>query len=268
MALRIVSTPIEVHKVANQAVFVKRDDLCCEPPAPALGKLRGLDVVVSKLTASGHQTIGCWDTRVSTLGIGLAAAMRDVPGGRAVFCYPQLKHRPIPETVRLAEALGAEIVAMRGNHVSICYARARKTVEARGGAMLPFGLDCTEAVDAVAVEARTVPARYTANGTVVLSCGSAVTLSGLLRGLQPQPRRVIGVSAGRSLTKLRRCVLRHTGEIPRHLLLVPAAVPYDVACMDECPFPAHPNYDRKAWRYLCDNIQKLTPPVLFWNIGS
>lgn len=268
MALRIVSTPIEVHKVAGRSVFVKRDDLCCDPPAPPLGKLRGLDAIVSSLTANGHRTIGCWDTRVSKLGVGLAAAMRDVRGGRAVFCYPQLKNGPVPETVLLAEALGADIVSMRGNHVSICYAQARKIVEARGGVMLPFGLECAAAVGAVAGEAQSVPARHLANGTVVLSCGSGVTLSGLLRGLRPQPHRVIGISAGRSLAKLRGCVLRYVGEIPRHLVLVPAAVPYDFTCTDCCPFPAHPNYDRKAWRYLSDNIKMLKPPVLFWNIGA
>lgn len=122
MALRIVSTPIEVHSVSGRRVLVKRDDLCCEPPVPPLGKLRGLDVIVSSLPASGRRTIGCWGSRVSNVGVGLAAAMRDVRRGRAVLCYPQLKNEPIPETVRLAEALGADIVPMRGNHVSICYA--------------------------------------------------------------------------------------------------------------------------------------------------
>ena len=34
------------------------------------------------------------------------------------------------------------------------------------------------------------------------------------------------------------------------------------------PFPAHTNYEGKAYEYLVNNIDKLKQPVLFWNIGS
>jgi hypothetical protein len=35
-----------------------------------------------------------------------------------------------------------------------------------------------------------------------------------------------------------------------------------------CPFPCHKFYDLKAWEWLMENIDKLRPPILFWNIGS
>jgi len=36
----------------------------------------------------------------------------------------------------------------------------------------------------------------------------------------------------------------------------------------KCPFPCNPYYDRKAWRWLAENINSLAKPLLFWNIGA
>jgi hypothetical protein len=89
---------------------------------------------------------------------------------------------------------------LHGNHVAICFAQAKRQVEALGGVMLPFGLECQEAVTGVAKEAARIPVEICA-GTVVLCCGSGVTLAGLLTGLKQLPQRLIGISSGRSLTR-------------------------------------------------------------------
>ena len=62
----------------------------------------------------------------------------------------------VPEAIRIAKELGAEIYPIRGNHVSICYSQVKKYVELLGGEILPFGLECIESVNAVAEEARSV----------------------------------------------------------------------------------------------------------------
>jgi hypothetical protein len=185
-----------------------------------------------------------------------------------LFFYPQLQGAPVPENVRQAIALGAEIFPMRGNHVGICIAQARALAEERGGVLLPFGLECQEAVDAVAEEAGTVPARFTRDGTVILSCGSGVTLAGVVRGLPGRPSRLLALSSGRSVSKLNQCIKRYLGDVPPFVDLIPAAVPYSYACDEPCPFPSHPNYDSKAWQLLRRRIAGLRPPLLFWNIGA
>lgn len=266
--LALKSTPIETHCLSQRCVLVKRDDLCSSPPAPPLGKLRGLQPILERLVAAGHKTIGCWDTRVSKLGIGLAAFARQFSGVKAIVCYPHLQNGTVPETIKMADSLGAEIVGMRGNHVSICFAQASKTVEGKGGVMLPFGLECEESVNAIAAEAATVPRGMLRNGTVVVSCGSAVTLSGLIKGLYPKPRRIIGISSGRSVSKLRQCLHRFIGNVPDNVTLVPASIPYNDVPNQTCPFPTHANYDLKAWHYLAENINSIASPVLFWNIGA
>jgi len=265
---RLASTPVEQYLVSQRIIFVKREDLFGIHPAPPLGKLRGLGVLLTNYQAEGVNIVGCWDTRVSKLGQGLAALVRNFPGMRAIVSYPARQGCALPEAVRIAADLGAEIMPVRGNHISICYSQISKRVTACSGKMLPFGLECQEAVRAVAVEAATLPASLVASATFILSCGSGVTLAGLLLGLRATPRRILGISSGRSLLKIRACVCRYVNALPSFVELRPAVIPYDVALEYPCPFPSHPNYDRKAWKFAVDNLQTLHDPVIFWNIGA
>lgn len=260
-------TPIEEVAVKGVTVFVKRDDLFGRVPAPPLGKLRGMRIVLRSLYESEVRLVGCWDTRVSKLGEGLAAGCREFPQMRAIVSYPTRVGAPLPGPVVRAAALGATILPLRGNHVAICFAQAKRKVEALGGIMLPFGLDCPEAVTGVAQEAARVPPEL-CGGTIVLCCGSGVTLAGLLIGLKQLPQRLIGISSGRSLAKIRACIQKYVAKPVGCVELVEALMPYDSVSTVTCPFPAHPNYDLKAWQYLQDNIRRMKPPILFWNIGG
>ena len=261
-------TPIERYLVRGREVFVKRDDLFGKYPAPALGKLRGLEVLLASYHERGFRVVGCWDTRVSKLGQGVAALIRKFSGMHALISYPHRKGYAVPNQIQIAEELGAEVIPMSGNHVSICYSQATKLVKKRSGIMLPFGLDCAEAVNAIAKEAASLPAELTSGGTLIVCCGSGVTLSGLLRGIRALPKRIIGISSGRSIAKILVCVSRYTVELPNAVKLRPATFPYEYALDFPCPFPSHPNYDLKAWKYLVDHIGRLSDPILFWNVGA
>lgn len=43
---------------------------------------------------------------------------------------------------------------------------------------------------------------------------------------------------------------------------------YDEMDFYETPFPCNPNWDKKAWWWLDNNIDKLNGKTLFWNIGA
>jgi len=133
--------------------------------------------------------------------------------------------------------------------------------------MLPFGLECREAVAAVALEAARTPSDL-ARGTIVVCCGSGVTLAGLIKGLPVAPAKIVAVSSGRSLARIRACLLRYVEEVPPAVELLPAIMAYDAVPQLQCPFPSHPNYDLKAWWLLIREIGRLEDPVLFWNIGA
>jgi hypothetical protein len=261
-------TPIEEYKIRDLVVFVKREDLVGKPPAPPLGKLRGLIPVLQRFHRDGVRTVGCWDTRVSKLGVGLAAAVRQFEGMRAICGYPALRRMPTPCHLELAARLGAELFPTTPNHAQICFSMTRKYVEGLGGTILPFGLECAEAVRAIAQEASFIRETSLLRGTLLLSCGSGVTLAGLLKGLPLLPRRIIGLSSGRSLDRIRLCLLRYVSSLPDSLELRAAEVPYDTVVDIGCPFPSHPNYDRKAWAMLLREGSRWPRPILFWNIGA
>lgn len=261
-------TPIEEYAIDSMVVFVKREDLVGIPPAPPLGKLRGLMRILQRLHRDGVRTVGCWDTRVSKLGVGVAAAVGQFESMRAIIGYPALRGMPAPSHLALAAQLGAELYPTVPNRAQICFSVTRKYVEKSGGTILPFGLECVEAVRAVAQEASSLRVSGVLQGTLLLSCGSGVTLAGLLNGLPALPRRIIGLSSGRSIDRIRRCLLRHVSGLPDCLELRAADMPYDATVDIDCPFPSHPNYDRKAWALLLREGTRWPQPVLFWNIGA
>jgi 1-aminocyclopropane-1-carboxylate deaminase/D-cysteine desulfhydrase-like pyridoxal-dependent ACC family enzyme len=261
-------TPIERYRVGTYWVRVKRDDLYAAPPAPPLAKLRGAMSLLATLHSQGVRLVGCWDTRISALGQGIVACCASFPGMHVVVAYPKTKGSNTPDPIARARKLGAEILPVVAGRITISFAAARREVERRGGVMLPFGLECAESVSAVARAAATVPPAYTSSGTVVVSSGSGVTLAGLILGLSGRPTRFIGVSSGRSIDSIQRCLNRHGITECERIQLVPAREAYDVPVDFECPFPSHPNYDRKAWRFLAENAGSLQRPLFFWNVGA
>ena len=260
-------TPLEVHRVGGREVFVKREDLYGIPPCPPLAKLRGIRGLLARLHGGGTRLVGCWETGVSRVGEGVIVACREWPGMSAVVFHAVRKSTPEPECARRIRELGGDSEGIPVNTLPVCWAQARKRIVARGGAMIPFGIECEEAVEEVAREAATVPVERVHGGTLVLCCGSGVTLAGLLRGLPVLPDRIVALSAGRSIAKIAQCVQRHV-TLPAIVELYPAAVPYAQALELACPFPAHPHYDLKAWKHLLEHLDEYTDPVLFWNIGA
>jgi threonine dehydratase len=260
-------TPVECHSVLQKNVNVKRDDLYSLPPAPALGKLRGMRSFLKTLLNGGTKIVGCFQTRVSNVGHALAAACLEFPGLHAVVVYPQLRKQERPESVRRAERLGATVCAIRPNVLPICYQQSKRLLAEMGGVLLPFGMDCVDAVDAVVREATLLPASVYRAGTVIVPCGSGVTLGGVLRGIRYPVRRVVGVSCGRSVEKIRKCVEKYIS-IPPFVDLVAPSLPYYQSPRTCCPFPAHPHYDLKAWKYLAEHLDELQEPILFWNVGA
>src|SRR5260370_38973516 len=84
-------TPIERYFLDGRSVYVKRDDLYAAPPAPPLAKLRGAMSLLTRLYSDGVRLVGCWDTRISALGQGIAACCSCFPCMRTIVAYPNIK---------------------------------------------------------------------------------------------------------------------------------------------------------------------------------
>ncbi len=263
------STPIETYKIGAVPVHVKRDDLFALPPAPQLGKLRGLRAVLPRLRSEGRFHIGCFEAHHSQVGVAVAAACANEVGFSCTVVYPQFGNAPLRETVLQAKSLGAQVVPVRGNHVPINHNQAKKIVEAGGGWMIPFGFEFEEAVQAVSTEARLTPSEFVNDGTVIVPCGSGVTLAGVVKGLWDRANLFVGVSVGRSSRGIVRCLRASgIGDLSSVEIIEPKRS-YGEKCESSAPFPCDEYYDLKAWSYLSSDISKFKDaPILFWNVGG
>lgn len=271
MSLLSAVTPLEAYEVQGRRVWVKREDLATNPPAPALAKLRGVLPHLERVKAAGRQIVGVLDTRISKSGWGVAAVARELGGLEVWAFYPALKADAgrIREQEAQAQRLGAKLCPLKGGRCAILYARARRVVEEAGGYMMPMGLVVRESVVAIAGVAQALPEEVR-GGDVVLSVGSGMTVAGIAMGAAKRMHRIYGISAGMATAKQHKRIQTTTGlALPLNVrLILPEGVGYFDCEQIATPFPSSPYYDKKAWRWLENNLDSLRDPVLFWNIGT
>ena len=269
-------TPIEEYEVGSETIYVKREDMYGQDPMPPLAKLRGIRIVLDNLYKQGVRTVGVLDTRVSKSGQGVAAVRKyEHPDMNLMLGYPITKANSIiPPQHKIAGQLGARLCPQQATRQSIMYYRFKKWVEEENGVMLPHGLPFVETAKSVAQEASTVPEELL-QGSLVLIVGTGTMLAGILMGLKVMPKKIVGISAGkdtlgqfRTVNRIMKEAMPFVRKDTGMLKLLQPIMPYDVADDFVCPFPSHPNYDRKAWRWLCEHINELEKPILFWNIGA
>ena len=264
-------TPIEKYKVKDRIVYVKRDDLFGRHPAPPLAKLRGIKPILERLNEKGVKVVGINDTRVSKAGQGLAILAKQLDM-KAILGYPNYRSGEIPPQHKIAQEYGAEIYPVRANRVNIMYYQTKKYVESKGGYMLPKALITMDTVKNVAREASTIPEDLL-DGSMVICAGSGTITSGVICGLKKIPDQFYVISIGMHKNKTQTILklLWKYGKyysIPKQVKILRYPKDYYDEEKFSCPFPSHPNYDRKAWRWLVENIDSLKEPVLFWNIGA
>ena len=277
MALKIedlfaAKTPVEEHDIGGHCVWVKRDDKFGRPPAPPQAKCRGLCALIEG--NAGIQGMACWDTRVSTLGIGVAALCRAM-GIKAMIGYPftakMIKEGRIPEPAAYAQALGAEIVQCPATRLTISQAFLSRAACARGFQIIPAGLACPEGFSAARQAGRELP-EYVLGGTLVMVAGSGIISSGVLAAHMDDFKKVCLITIGRPPSAVARRIAQNIGRIAPYVSIqaYPKLGYYDPLDIP-VPFPAHPHYDMKSWHWLQMEIERGTrfpEPILFWNIGG
>jgi len=269
-------TPIEEYKVGSTTVYVKREDLYGQDPMPPLAKLRGIRIVLDSLYTKGVRTIGVLDTRVSKSGQGVAAVRRyEHPDMKLLLGFPVTKaDGTIPPQFIEAFKLDAILCPQQATRQSIMWYKFKRIVGEQGGVMLPHGLPFVDTAVSVAREAAAI-SKELLQGSLVLIVGTGTMLSGILLGIKELPKMIVGISAGKAPETQYRIIndiLRQCAPFQPlksgHVKLLQPIMPYDKADDYPCPFPSHPNYDRKAWHWLCEHIDSLPEPILFWNIGA
>jgi 1-aminocyclopropane-1-carboxylate deaminase/D-cysteine desulfhydrase-like pyridoxal-dependent ACC family enzyme len=283
----IQDTPTELIKLKDLPVYVKREDLACPPPGPPFAKVRGLYPRLLSLKQKGITTVGYMDTSVSMATWGISYFAQKL-GMKSVVFYPKYKDGLKCEQEKQIEKwkkFHAEVICIeKPNRLKINYYRAKKILLERfpHSEMLEQGLPFSETITQVTRQVSLLP-KESLGGTIVMCVGSGVMTAGVLKGLslmlnKNQSQTVIGIIvAPKNLEMKKKDIIKKSGLIIGQgffsinnikLELIDIGYEYEQTEEIECPFPCNKYYDRKAWKWLCDHLINLTPPIVFWNIGG
>lgn len=267
----IQDTPVEEH----QGYYVKREDLACLPPGPPFAKVRGLYKHLQAVKDRGVKVVGYYDTSISMATYGICYFSQIIGLKPVVYHYRYadgLKHNQELQ-LKVWEKYGAEVhVIESANMQKIQASRARNRFNEMypDGVFLEPGLKFDETLDEVEKQVLTLP-EHDLGGTIVICTGSGTMCAGVLRGLQKRgvSQQVIGVLAhDKSKDNMKKSILDRSGGWKGDLEIIDYGYEYTQAEFCKAPFPSCPYYDRKAYKFMIDSLDKLQKPVLFWNIGG
>lgn len=280
-------TRVEKRWVEGEVVFVKREDLTCDFPGPPFSKVRGLYPVLSHLKDAGVSHVGYMETAISMAGWGICWIC-DHLGLTPVIFYPRYKggYKYNQPFQMLAWSYFKSIIlpVEKPNLQSINYYVAKRRFHELfpEGHFLPLGLPFPETVQAVSDEVQFHTPKHCLTGSIVVCAGSGAMAAGIVKGvselgLTPTLHAILvhkkdqigmrdtimGMSnkVFASLVKGSDCTLKG-------LFVHDLGYDYTDREMIRTGFPCNEYYDRKAYKFIHDNIHKLKKPILFWNIGA
>src|SRR6516225_1562088 len=213
------TAPTPLQQVDN--LLVKRDDLF---------EIAGV---------CGGKARTCWAMSQGAPGL-VTASTRTSPQANIVahvakaLVVPCRIHVPAgklgPELVA-AQAAGAVVVPHLPGYNSVIKARAREDARERGWRLIPFGMECTEAVEQTAAQARSTVTQMNNQRArarrVVVPVGSGLSLAGILHGLAQAAFTVpvVGVVVGAcSVKRLDKWAPQHWRKLCR---LVPTGIDFN-----------------------------------------
>lgn len=278
-------TPIELYDIEKGKVSVKREDLCCPYPGPPFSKIRGVVKRMQKMKEEGITAIGYAETSISMACWGLSWSAKQVGGIQVYAFMPKYKggqpslleyHR------KMWESFGAITVPIESpNRGKINHYKGRKWLEKNdpSGVMIEMGIPFPETTEETAKQVRLTALDDCKS--LVVNVGSGVICAGILNGLSLKGLDipVYGVTCRKyetmpSIEKRISLIFKRSGVFYAGLFgysnfhFVNSNIDYTTPETFPAPFPCNPYYDRKAWKWLCENYDRLEKPVLFWNIGG
>jgi hypothetical protein len=266
-----IDTPLEEYKIKGRSVWVKRDDLMGDGiNLPPWGKIAAVYELVKKyvdptkplthLSVDGSWTAWVLSAICEDLGIEFYASYPDSKKisqeylGLIREMYPNTRFNPI-----------------RPNMMQIMYNSMRGQAKEKGWQMLPYAFNHDLYKDYLSE--RIQP--YTNFDNLVVSSGSGVTLSGLVRGYYreelkeffPKVNKKVWTTCVSSESSIKK-TLQSSG-IPIPINVRKSEFLFENRMEDySVPFPCNQFWDIKQWHWLENNIDQIEGTILFWNIGG
>jgi 1-aminocyclopropane-1-carboxylate deaminase/D-cysteine desulfhydrase-like pyridoxal-dependent ACC family enzyme len=221
----------------------------------------------------GGKARTCWHLAQGAAGL-VTAGSRSSPQANIVASIakelriPCRIHTPQGELspeLRQAQLKGAHVIQHKSGYNNVIIKRALDDAAATGYTSIPFGMECDEAVKQTRMQVQDIPLTVE---RIVVACGSGMSLSGLLWGLNDgwEDVPVLAVQVGADPTK--RLDKYAPKDWRKQVKLVKSHIPYSTpASPRDCFIGAgqdavhlDPIYEAKCRQYL-------QPNDLFWIIG-
>ena len=269
-------TPLEEHLCGEKKVYVKRDDLLNgNMDLPPWAKMEGIRRVLESGELSKDRPIIHLSVRVSYSGWALAYIGKEL-GFKIKIAYPDTKDYP-KKALEKIESLGAELVPMKPNILSIVISSVGILAEKEKYQMMPYAFNHSEYITYFRERTQSIMQKKNFKH-LVINAGSGVTPSGILQGfmnfetfgIQSEENKkyahLITTASKSSIANM----LKKWNVYDRNKTQI-HETPHDFFDdMDWCetPFPCNGNWDKKAWSWLKENGCKLDGDVLFYNLGG
>ena len=269
-------TPLEEHLCGEKKVYVKRDDLLNgHMDLPPWAKMEGIRRVLESGELSRDKPIIHLSVRVSYSGWALAYIGKEL-GFKIKIAYPDTKDYP-KKALEKIESLGAELVPMKPNILSIVISSVGILAEKEKYQMMPYAFNHSEYITYFRERTQSIMQKKNFKH-LVINAGSGVTPSGILQGFmnfetfgvqseedKKYAHLITTASKSSIASMLKKWNVYDRNQTQIH------ETPHDFFDdMDWCetPFPCNGNWDKKAWSWLKENGCKLDGDVLFYNLGG
>lgn len=267
--------PIEQHEVEGLPIYVVRLDQTAKPPLPPHYKMGALRELIKAKAKDGVTLIGAFASHGSNWVLGLPILCNEFQV-QAVICYATNPRAPkLPDWLKEAREYGAHVEPLKPNMTAINSRQAQTYVESQEGYFIPFGLNAPEVIHWLTntTDFDAIPA----DATLLMCAGSGITAAGLLLSLDRRKQTIANlfiVSTGRPLGALEKTISQHANAFLRQQAVSQFCELYDGYSYSqipkvESPWPTHSYYERKAYDWLTQNVERLAQmqPLYFLNVG-
>ena len=269
-------TPLEKHICGEKEVYIKRDDLLNgNMDLPPWAKMEGIRRVLENGELSKDKPIIHLSVRVSYSGWALAYIGKEL-GFKIKIAYPDTKDYP-QKALEKIESLGAELVPMKPNILSIVISSVANLAKKENYQMMPYAFNHIDYINYFKERTQNIMQKKNFKH-LVINAGSGVTPSGILQGfmnfdsfgIQSEENKkyahlITTASKSSIASMLKKWNVYDRNQTQIH------ETPHDFFDdMDWCetPFPCNGNWDKKAWIWLKENGCKLNGDILFYNLGG
>ena len=266
----ISKTPVKTYNLKGRSIFVKRDDLMGDGNVlPPWGKMAGIDRLLENLNPKYpliHLAVnGSW----SGWALSYLCKQRDIK-----FIYAYAPSKTYSQFILdKAKANGCEFHKLKPNMMAILYNRVNSYAKKNDIQMLPYAFDHIDYRMNLKQRAEETFKEHLIDH-LVISAGSGVTSSGIIQAFKPgndlfsnSNRRAHSITVSNIGTIYDK--YKSHSMTSSSINVDKTKFEFDNMMTDyEVPFPCNGTWDRKAWWWLEQNIDKLKGDVLFWNIGG